>query len=142
LLKGVRGVEGQTPRRLSAEVQFERRAPGLSVVAVRGEHDLNSVPVLTRVLDEAVGHSNVLVDLSECSFIDSRVIGALIRASQSVHGRGEHFVVVIPAEQAHLSRIAHLTRLDAFFPIYRLRTTAEREIARALQVIPADRSGT
>src|SRR6185295_18889322 len=55
---------------LPGTVEVEHPAPGLAVVNVTGEHDVSTAPELTQALDEAAAYSNVLVDLSECSFMD------------------------------------------------------------------------
>jgi hypothetical protein len=58
---------------LPGTVQVEHHVPGLALVSVHGEHDLSTTPELTQALEQAAAHSNVLVDLSDCSFMDSTV---------------------------------------------------------------------
>jgi hypothetical protein len=49
--------------------------------ALFGEHDLSTVPALRTALDTVITTSpNVIVDLSEATFIDSSTVGALIHA--------------------------------------------------------------
>jgi anti-anti-sigma factor len=93
-------------------------APGLAVVSLAGEHDLSTQPTLTKALEAAGEHSSVLVDLSDCAFMDSTVIGSLLMTSRAAVARDELFAVVIPPERANLSRLAEMTRLEEVFPVY------------------------
>ena len=68
-------------------------------------------------------HSNVLVDLSECSFMDSSVIQALLTTAQTLEARGEQLALVIPPEQGVVARVAHMTRLSEMIRIYPSRGT-------------------
>lgn len=129
----------EAPRSVAGEVEFGHVAPGFAVVTLRGEHDLSTMPVLSRALERAAAHSNVLVDLADCSLIDSTVISAFIKTAQALQRRGERFVLVIPPEQPYLNRIANLTRLDHIFPIFSTRTAGEQEIERVLKAKPPHR---
>jgi anti-anti-sigma factor len=64
------------------------------------------------------------VDLSTCTFIDSTVIGALIKAARSVQAGGEQLVLVIPPEQRQVARVAQMTRLAEIVPIHATRAAA------------------
>jgi len=106
---------------LPGTVEVEHPAPGLALVSVIGEHDLSTTPELTRALDEAAAHSNVLVDLSDCSFIDSSVIQALVKTALALEARGEQLALVIPPGQRMVARVAQMTRLSEIFPTYASR---------------------
>jgi len=105
-------------------VEVAHPEPGLAVVTIRGEHDLSTIPVLRPAFEQATAHSNVLVDLSNCAFIDSTVIALLVRAANAVQARGEQLALVIPPEQPHVARIAAMTGLTEFFGIHSSRETA------------------
>jgi anti-sigma B factor antagonist len=108
--------EGDKPPR--GTVVLAHHAPGLAVVSMRGEHDLSTTPELTQALEQAAAHSDVVVDLSTCSFIDSSVINALVKAARVVHARGEQLVLVIPSESSQVARVAHMTHLAEVLPIH------------------------
>ena len=108
-------------RSLPATVVVEHHAPGLALVSVHGEHDLGTTPELTEALEQAAMHSNVLVDLSDCSFIDSSVIQALVKTALALEARGEQLALVIPPGQRMVARVAQMTRLSEIFPIYASR---------------------
>lgn len=113
---------GGAPEAGTAEVHHE--APGLAVVTLRGEHDLSTEAALTQALDEAAAHSNVLVDLSDCDFVDSTVIAALLRVARAVSERGEQLALCIPAAQRQITRIAEMTHLGELLPIHTSRAAA------------------
>ena len=106
---------------LPATVVVEHHAPGLALVSVHGEHDLCTTPELTTALEQAAMHSNVLVDLSDCSFIDSSVIQALVKTALALEARGEQLALVIPPEQGMVTRVAQMTRLSEILPVYASR---------------------
>jgi anti-anti-sigma factor len=70
------------------------RSGSHAVVAVlAGEHDVSTLPQLREVL-AAVSADNwplVVIDLSQATFIDAAVLGALLGAGQAVTGRGGQF---------------------------------------------------
>jgi anti-anti-sigma factor len=108
-------------KQLPGTVEVEHHSPGLAVVSVHGEHDLCTTPELTQALEQAAMHSNVLIDLSDCSFIDSSVIQALVKTALALEARGEQLALVIPPEQRMVARVARMTRLSEILPIYASR---------------------
>jgi len=115
---------------LPGTVEVAHHAPGLAVVNMRGEHDLSTSPELRRALEQAAAHSAVLVDLCECSFIDSSVIQALVRTARALHAGGQQLVLVIPPEQKQVARVAQMTQLAEIFPIHTSRHAAFVSIQR------------
>jgi anti-anti-sigma factor len=105
-------------------IEVGHAAPGLAVVSLHGEHDLSSEPTLSRALDAAAAHSHLIVDLSDCTFIDSSVIAALLRSAHLVAKKGERFALVIPSEQRQVARIAEMTQLAGQFAIHTSRASA------------------
>ena len=79
---------------------------------------------MERAIEEAAANSNVLVDLSPCTFIDSTVITILIRTAESVRAGGEQLVLVIPPAQRAIARVAEMTGLGQLVPLYDSREAA------------------
>ena len=100
------------------QVAVAHHARGVALVTMRGEHDLSTQPVVERALQLAAAHSNVVVDLSECSFIDSTVISEFIKTSERVRASGEQIMLVIPPAQTHLGRIAKMVGLAQIFEVH------------------------
>ena len=105
-------------------VEIGHHASGIAVVTVLGEHDVSTEPQLAQALVDASAHSDVIVDLSGCTFIDSTVIAALIKGASAVHARSERFALVIPPEQRHVARIARMIRLSEFLAVHDSRDAA------------------
>lgn len=106
------------------QVTVGHHARGVAVVTMRGEHDISTQPVLGRALELAAAHSNVVVDLSECSFIDSSVIKEFIKASDTVRAGGEQVILVIPREQAQVARVATICGLAQIFELHESKDAA------------------
>jgi anti-anti-sigma factor len=77
------------------QLTVEQLADG-SVIALQGEHDLATAPVLAAELDALVaGGSNVVVDLSQTTFIDSSIVGVL-HAASTHKAAGQAVVLAAP----------------------------------------------
>jgi anti-anti-sigma factor len=106
----------------AVEVAFHR--VGIAVVTLRGEHDLSSKQALTEALSDASDQLNVIVDLSECTFMDSSVIAAVFVARTSLDVRGGRLELVIPPEASTVQRLATITRLAKLVPIHETHSAA------------------
>ena len=73
---------------LPGTVELTHHSPEVAVVTMRGEHDLSTASQVARALERAAVHSDVLVDLSRCGFIDSTVIAALVKTALAAHEQG------------------------------------------------------
>jgi anti-sigma B factor antagonist len=106
-------------------LEVEIHSANAAIVTLRGEHDLGSKPAVTKALATASGCRNVLVDLSECTFIDSSVISALLQASNRLTKRHGLLELVIPsgAHQAVRS-VFELMGLQRLLPIHETRAAA------------------
>jgi anti-anti-sigma factor len=97
---------------------------GVCVVAVRGELDLSTASDLEGPLEEAVssGDGAVLIDLSECEFIDSTGIALIVRTWQRLDraadgdGGGR---VVICSDNEQVRRVLEITGIELSIPIHR-----------------------
>jgi anti-anti-sigma factor len=107
--------------RACSSIEVDRSAPGVSIVALRGEHDVNSWTDVALALAPAGDSPAVLVDLSECTFMDSTVITALLVASKQLGLRaGALEVVIAPGENA-IRRTLQLMGVGALLPIHETR---------------------
>jgi anti-sigma B factor antagonist len=104
------------------EVEFAR--PGIALVKLRGEHDIASKQRLGEALACASARPNVLVDLSECTFMDSSVIAAFFHARKKLAERGGRLELVIPPQANTIQRVAKITRLGASLPIHETQGAA------------------
>jgi anti-sigma B factor antagonist len=96
-------------------------ANGVWVVAVSGELDLNTAPRLEQSLAEPLeaAGSALVVDLSECEFIDSTGIALIVRAWKQLDG---DFALCCVNDQ--VQRLLDITGLDSSIPTHGTRDEA------------------
>jgi anti-anti-sigma factor len=104
------------------EVDFSE--PGIALVRLRGEHDLSGKQRLAETLQSASARRNVVVDLSECTFMDSSVIAAFFLARTKLAQRSGRLELVIPQEATTIQRVAKVTVLAAILPIHETLSAA------------------
>jgi anti-anti-sigma factor len=114
------------------EVEFRAlHAPAFAaVVRLRGEHDLATGRELRAALKPIDG--NVLVDFTECSFIDSAIIAVLIEDHQARIREGQRLELLVPPEHTHVSRTLTITGVGKLLPLYtspELDSAAEHDLA-------------
>jgi anti-sigma B factor antagonist len=112
------------------EVQNEALEDGVRVFAVRGELDLNTAPELEQPLDAALATgegTSILIDLSECEFIDSTGIAVIVRAWQRVSGNGSEGLagdLVLCCSNDQVSRLLKITGVESSISIHPDRDSA------------------
>jgi anti-anti-sigma factor len=103
----------------SNRVEIVLRSPALAIVSLVGEHDLAQHAPLNEALETAIARRrHVLVDLSECVFVDSTVISLLLHAQDQVVRRGGMFGLIVPDGSTHTARVIEIMRLGDAVPIY------------------------
>ena len=101
------------------DVMIETRMTdgGEALLFLAGEVDLSHVETLeataTGALDETP--SRLVVDLEKVSFVDSSVLGALLRIQRAAERRGTQFSLRQPAPLVR--RVLRPTRLDERLPV-------------------------
>lgn len=100
--------------------------PGIAVVTLRGEHETYEALAIERRLRALTRRGRALVvDLSAATFIDSAVLGALLRARTSAEQAGTTLLLVVDgAGDPAIPRIFEITGLLRAF-----RTAPTREAA-------------
>lgn len=98
---------------------------GAQIVSLGGEVDVHTAPRLDEELARATGAGSrrVVVDLAGASFIDSTVVGVLLRAHERLGRDGGGLVLV--SDDPRILRVFELTGLDR-------RLTVERSLAEAI----------
>ena len=98
------------------------------LIALAGDFDLHSGPQFERRVLEALGRgaTELLIDLSDVSFIDSTTIGILMRTRKRLAPIGGR-VHDVTSDRTIL-RLFEITALDRMFEIYSRRTDALEDI--------------
>jgi anti-anti-sigma factor len=96
-----------------------------ALVSLRGEHDLATASEISQAIAAIEG--NVLVDLSECTFIDSTVIGVLFACNQELERAGRFLEVVVPRENTTVARTLELVRMRDVIVVHEVRPGLDRD---------------
>jgi len=106
------------------EAASESLDRGIHVVSVKGEVDLATGPALERELLALPedGVAAVIVDLTDCGFMDSTGLRLLSRAQERFDRSGGRLAVV--SANRSVLRVLAITPLDEVFPIYPSRAAA------------------
>lgn len=88
-----------------------------TVVRVSGEVDVYTAPALRRFLDEQItgGCRDLVVDLSEVTFLDSTGLGVLVGRLRQMRMQGGRLRLIGPAER--VVKVFAITGLDRVFEI-------------------------
>jgi anti-anti-sigma factor len=101
----------------SIRISVETLADGSARVFVWGEVDLATAPHLERVLADAIHatDSDVLVEFSGDSFIDSTGLNVLIQAARRLRESGR--ALRVTTENAHMRGVIETMGLAEIFPL-------------------------
>src|SRR3954451_9293804 len=100
-------------------VELTSPSAEVAVVALIGEHDLGHYEDLAAVLARAaVRAPNVVVDLTNCAFVDSTTISLLLNTYAFVTGAGGGLSVVIAPGSGPVAHLAELVQLDEILSVY------------------------
>ena len=110
--------------------------PNCARVALRGEWDISTEPQLAEALQRARGRQNVVIDLCECTFLDSRTIGTLITLAQELAERNGRLAVALPPSKSVVDRAFALLGTREMLSVYRTFEHAQR----SLQIVRASTS--
>jgi anti-sigma B factor antagonist len=97
---------------------------GLHAVSVSGELDQSTAPELRTALGDVVGDDSggVLVDLSDCAFIDSTGLSLLVETKRHLAEEARRFGVCCP--DADVRRLLELTGIDQAVGLFDTRDEA------------------
>jgi anti-anti-sigma factor len=108
------------------EVKFGELENGVRTISVRGELDLSTAPDLEGPLEQALdsGEGSVLIDLSQCEFIDSTGIALIVRAWQRLDSGENGRALVICSQNDQVRRVLEITGLELSIPVHLTRDEA------------------
>jgi anti-sigma B factor antagonist len=91
---------------------------GSAVVAVAGEIDVYTSPILQERLVEVIrdGSSSIVLDLSEVTFLDSTGLGVLITGLKRCRSAGGDLVLV--TAQPNVLKVLEITGLNDVFKVH------------------------
>jgi anti-anti-sigma factor len=110
------GRPGAAPA--GVDVEFSpNEAPGFAaIVRLHGEHDLATSAELRATLEPIAG--DLLVDLSDCAFLDSTIIGVLLAKLRDSEREGRRLELVVPSANGPVSRISEVVGLGSLVTVH------------------------
>ena len=100
---------------------------GLTVVHVGGDFDLSTVPAFEAELEPSLSTKLLVVDLAECTFIDSSALRSLVRAQRRVSETGGRLGLVAPSQPVR--RVLEVAALDRVVPVWETVDEAVTSVA-------------
>lgn len=112
-----------------------RQESGCTVVAVAGEVDVFTAPVLDEALSAAVAEGNtcIVVDLTRVDFLDSTGLSVLVKALKRIREADGSLHIVVASER--VAKVFRLTGLDKIVPLH-------ATLEQALRSEPSDSAGS
>jgi anti-anti-sigma factor len=113
------------------EVKVGEPQDGVRTISVRGELDLSTAPDRERPLEETLAgdRGSILIDLSECEFIDSTGIALIVRAWQRLVSDGDGRELALCSQNDQVRRVLEITGLELSIPVHLTRDDALSEIS-------------
>ncbi len=110
------------------EIASERDPDGIFIVHVRGELDISHEEELRAELNRGVAESDdgIVVDLTDCEFIDSSGVRALLLGREAQRANGDEHGLVIASGSSQIVRILSVMGVDEAIPV---RPSVEEAIA-------------
>ncbi len=117
-------ASGDDPPAARVDVEHDPRDEPrfAAIVYLRGEHDMATAPLVSDAISKLSG--SVLVDLSDCDFIDSTVIGALFDHARGIQRSGSVLEIVVPLG-TNVARTLELVRIHELVAVHAARPTRE-----------------
>jgi anti-sigma B factor antagonist len=105
---------------------IDRSDPDVAIVALAGEHETFTAERLRDELAALVEERRaIVIDLSEATFLDSSVVGAILQARAAARDASLRFGVVMDDHTGpSVQRLFELTGLDTVLPIASSRDAA------------------
>jgi anti-sigma B factor antagonist len=96
--------------------------PELPVVTLTGEVDLAVAPSLRQQLDDLIaqGHTTIVVDLLDATFLDSTALGVLVGTLEECRASGGELHLLIT--EPRIIKVLEITGLTDTFPIHSSRS--------------------
>ncbi|HEY7151928.1 MAG TPA: STAS domain-containing protein [Solirubrobacterales bacterium] len=96
----------------------ERVLDGVRIIAITGELDIATSPQVRELLDGAAKDSErpLVVDLSDCQFIDSTGLATLLHGTKPAQNGESHVALV--SQGGEVRKLLALTAIDKTIPVF------------------------
>lgn len=114
------------------QVESQELEDGIRVFAIHGELDMNTTPDLESELDQALTDSSasLMLDLSQCEFIDSTGIALIVRIWKQLDGNGDESRgrLVLCCVNHQVQRLLKITGVESSISMHEQRDAALAEL--------------
>ncbi len=93
-----------------------REEGGFAIVELAGEVDLSCSPDARKQILDCLANNDLLVDLSQVTYIDSSGVASLVEGYQTAKKKSRKFGLIGVSDAA--MNVLQLARLDKVFPIH------------------------
>jgi anti-anti-sigma factor len=99
-------------------------------VTLEGDHDVASRDAIADAFSVAGTGRDLLVDLTDCTFIDSTIIKLLLQTMRRLEEQDTRFELVIDTDpRGHVARVAELMGIPDVIPTHLSRSAGIRSLA-------------
>ena len=117
---------GPPPGPVTIEVVSARTA----VVTLGGDHDVASRDAIADAFRVAATGRDLLVDMTDCTFVDSTIIKLLLQTMRTLEeGQARLELVIDTASNGHVARVAELMGIAEVIPTHGTRSDGIRSLA-------------
>ena len=100
------------------------------MVTLEGDHDVASRDAIADAFSVAGTGRDLLVDLTDCTFIDSTIIKLLLQTMRRLEEQDTRFELVIDTDpRGHVARVAELMGISDVIPTHGSRSAGIRSLA-------------
>jgi anti-sigma B factor antagonist len=118
---------------MNFDINTEELGNDAFVIALSGEVDLYTAPEFKQQLLDVIGRGGkeVVVDLTDTTFIDSTTLGVLVGGVKRLRPNGGQLTLV--CSDRNITKIFEITGLNKVFPIYETRVEAVESLGQGAQ---------
>jgi anti-sigma B factor antagonist len=118
---------------MNFDINTEELGNDAFVIALSGEVDLYTAPEFKQQLLDVIGRGGkeLVVDLSDTTFIDSTTLGVLVGGVKRLRPNGGQLTLV--CSDRNITKIFEITGLNKVFPIYETRVEAVESLGQGAQ---------
>ena len=122
---------------MNFDIKTQQLADDTYVIALAGEVDLYTAPEFKQQLLEVIGRgaTQVIVDFSSTTFIDSTTLGVLVGGVKRLRSNDGQLSLV--CSDRNITKIFEITGLDRVFTIYQTRDEAVSKLGTTGNAPPA-----
>ena len=111
-------------------VEIAAASTAACIVTLRGDHDPDTADAVAGVMGLASAYRYILVDLVECTFLDSSLIRTLVGAAHQALSRGGALELVVPPDRSPVRRTLEIAHIDDLLAFHSTRAAGLASLAK------------